>query len=196
VAGPGHRRGGQLDRVRQRDDRLGVIAGFPFLAGRAGYCNGSRSGPVLFLAVVLARVELDSGREIRLSELHLESTYGGLIEGYPMARLNDAIVAGLAARAARVLPGAPVHVVEPVRTVSEDPGPGRWPFGSPEYLASVICMGRFSSGPVNSELDAVLHYSRLVVVWLQDDPVVPDGQDAAAGLRALQWEQWAQDAQV
>ncbi len=141
-------------------------------------------------------MELDSGREIGLSELHLESTYGGLIEGYPMARLNDAILAGLAARAARVLPGAPVHVLEPVRTVSEDPGPGRWPFGPPEYLPPVICMGRFSSGPVNTDLDAVLHFSRLVVAWFQDDPVVPNGRDAVAGLRGLRWEQWTQDTEL
>jgi len=141
-------------------------------------------------------VELDSGREIRLSELHLESTYGGLIEGYPMARLNDAIVAGLVERAARVLPGAPVHVVEPVRTVSAEPGPGRWSFGPPEYLAPVICMGRFSSGPVDVDLDVVLHYSRLVIVWFQDDPAVPNGRGCVAGLRGVRWEQWAQDAEV
>src|SRR5690349_12583956 len=48
---------------------------------------------VLFPAVVLACVELDSGREIRLSELHLESTYDGLIEGYPVGRLNDMVAA-------------------------------------------------------------------------------------------------------
>jgi hypothetical protein len=57
-------------------------------------------------------------------------------------------------------------------------------------------MGRFASGPVNTDLDAVLHYSRLIVVWFQDDPVVPNGRDAVAGLRGVRWEQWAQDAQV
>jgi hypothetical protein len=163
--------------------------------GQAKFCNGSWSGPVPFLAVVLAHVELDSGREIQLFELHMESTYGGLIEGHPVARL-DVIVAGLPDRAARVLPGAPVQVVEPVRMVSEDPGPGRWPIGPPEYLPPVICMGRFSSSPVDAGLDAVLHYSRLVVVWFQDDPVVPNGLEAVTGLRGVRWQQWAQDAQI
>jgi hypothetical protein len=82
-------------------------------------------------------VELDSGREIRLSELHLESTYTGLIEGYPVGR------------AQRLLAWI------------------RW-----------------------------LHYSRLVVVWFQDDPVLPSGSEAAAGLRGVRWEQWAQDVEI
>jgi hypothetical protein len=151
--------------------------------------------PVALPAVVLARVELGSGREVRLSEVHLESTYGGLIEGYPMARLNDMVVAGLAERATRLLPHAPVHVVEPARTRREDPGRAL-PFGPPELLPPVICMGRFSSDPVDASLDQVLHYSRLVIVWFQDDVVVPAGRDIPAGLRDVRWEDWAQDGEI
>jgi hypothetical protein len=40
-----------------------------------------RRAPVALPNVVLARVQLGSGREADLSELHLISTYSGLIEG-------------------------------------------------------------------------------------------------------------------
>ncbi|MGI5241532.1 hypothetical protein [Dactylosporangium sp. CA-139066] len=145
--------------------------------------------------MTLARMELGSGRQIRLSELHLKSTYGGLIEGYPMARLNDRLVAGLAERAGRLLPRAPVHVVEAVRRRAEDDG--SWPraFGPPEYLPAVTCMGRFDSTPV-AALDPVLHYSKLVVVWFQDDAVVPSGSDLPAGLRDVRWDDLAQDEEI
>ncbi|MET7403084.1 hypothetical protein ABZS66_57350 [Dactylosporangium sp. NPDC005572] len=146
--------------------------------------------------MVLARMELGSGREIKLSELHLKSTYGGLIEGYPMARLNDMKVAGLAEQAGRLLPHAPVHVVEPLRTRPEQDSGTASPFGPLELLPAVICMGRFSSGPINPGFDPVLHYSRLVIVWFQDNATVPAGRDIPAGLRDVRWEDWAQDEEI
>lgn len=37
--------------------------------------------------MTLARITLDSGRDIELTELKISSTYGGLLEGYPNARM-------------------------------------------------------------------------------------------------------------
>ncbi|MEU4777266.1 hypothetical protein [Micromonospora sp. NPDC023633] len=144
----------------------------------------------------LALVVLPNGRDITLTEVHLVLTYGGLIEGYPMRRLNDMIMGGLAKRAARVLPGAPVHVIDPPRTQESDQGAGSLPFGPVESLPSVIVMGRFSSGPVNDGKDPVLHRSQLVIVWLQDDATLPSSQGAPAGLSDVEWERWAEDFEI
>jgi hypothetical protein len=146
--------------------------------------------------VTLTRVELGSGREIKLSELHLESTYGGLIEGYPFAGLNDRIVGRLAERAGRLLPHAPVHVVDPPRSRPDREASRPLPFGPEEWLPDVICMGRFSSAPVDARLDPVLHYSRLVVVWFQDEADIPAGRQVPAALDALHWDDWAEDDEV
>ncbi|MEU6206840.1 hypothetical protein ABZ814_25010 [Micromonospora musae] len=144
----------------------------------------------------LALVVLLDGRDIALTEVHLALTYGGLLEGYPMRRLNDMITGGLARRAARVLPGAPVHVINPPRTQEPDPNPDPLPFGPVEYLPSVIVMGRFSSGPIDDGKDPVLHRSHLVIVWLQDDVAMPSPDGAPAGLSIVDWERWAEDFEV
>ncbi|MEU8819014.1 hypothetical protein [Actinoplanes sp. NPDC048796] len=146
--------------------------------------------------MALTNVVLASGRDIDLSDIHLSSTYGGLIEGYPNARINDYIVEGLARRAGQLFPLGPVHVVTPARTESEvDPGE-RWPFGPPQRLQPVTCVGLFSSHPVDPELDPVLHFSRLVVAWFQDDVSLPAGDLAPAGLRQLRWDDLATDGEV
>ncbi|RKN20814.1 hypothetical protein D7147_08215 [Micromonospora musae] len=144
----------------------------------------------------LALVVLPNGRDIALTEVHLTSTYGGLLEGYPMRRLNDMIMGGLAQRAARVLPGAPVHVVDPPRTRESDLNVGSLPFGPVESLPAVIVMGRFSSGPVDDGKDPVLHRSRLVIVWLQDHVALPSPEGAPAGLTVVDWERWAEDFEI
>ncbi|TYB91316.1 hypothetical protein FXF53_30660 [Micromonospora sp. WP24] len=144
----------------------------------------------------MALVVLPNGRDIALTEVHLALTYGGLLEGYPMRRLNDMIVGELAQRAARVLPGAPVHVVDPPRTQESDLNSGSLPFGPVESLPSVIVMGRFSSGPVDDGKDPVLHRSRLVIVWLQDNVALPSSEGASAGLGVVEWERWAEDFEI
>ena len=113
-----------------------------------------------------------------------------------MARLNDMIVDGLAHEAGRLLPRAPIHIVSPVRTRPEQDLKGQVPFGPLELLPPVICMGRFSSDPVDPDLDPVLHRSRLVVVWFQDDAAVPTGSDIPAALYDVRWEDWAKDEEI
>ena len=144
----------------------------------------------------LAHLVLESGRDVALLELYLESTYGGLLEGYPNARMNDRRVAALPDRAARKLPGAPVHLVEPVRTPPPRAEPGeRWPFGPPELLPPVLCMARFESHPVDPDLDPVLHESRLVIAWFQDEPGVPGSGPAPAPLWPVPWDDLAEDVE-
>jgi hypothetical protein len=140
--------------------------------------------------MVLARVELDSGREIRLERLYLESTYYAVLEGYPNAGMNERVLSRLPATATRLFQHSPVHIVNPPVTPL-DGGDGSWSFGPPETLPRVICFGSFTSLPISS--DSEMDASVLVVVWFQDDTSMPAGRDAPSELRAIRWDELARE---
>jgi hypothetical protein len=140
--------------------------------------------------VALAQIKLASGREIKLTELVMESTYGGFLEGYPCAQINDRILSLLEDKTNRRYPYTPVYVVTPSTAILDDHG-GSCPFGRPEVLPSVICTGCFTSGPVSS--DPGVDLSSLVVVWFQDDIIVPTRRDVPLCLRDLRWDELAAD---
>ncbi|MEH0980911.1 hypothetical protein [Micromonospora sp. CPCC 205556] len=142
--------------------------------------------------MTLSHVELASGRLLRLREVRMRSTYGGLLEGYPCKRLNDRILSGVDSMARRTWPGTPVQVIEPVRTRPDGDATEGLPFGPLERLPSVIVAGWFTSEPVDPALDAVLCHSRLAVVWFQDDAVLPAGQ-AAGAFGEVDWDAYALD---
>ncbi|WP_416970091.1 hypothetical protein [Streptomyces sp. 4F14] len=142
----------------------------------------------------LTRVVLLSGRSIELSDIRLSSTYGGLLEGYPCARVNDMAINGLLRGAERDSPRTPVHLVEPPRTYPDDDPKG--PFGPVEILPAVSCVAFFRSTPVSPSLDPVLHRSALTVIWFQQTAQVPSGTDADKRLRALDWEDLARDDEL
>ncbi|MEX3100332.1 MULTISPECIES: hypothetical protein [unclassified Streptomyces] len=142
----------------------------------------------------LTRVVLLSGRAIELSDIQLSSTYAGLLEGYPCARVNDMKINSLLRRAERDTPRSPVHLVEPAREYRPENSPG--PFGPVEILPPVSCVASFHSTPVSPTLDPVLHRSTLTVIWFQQTPQVPSGTDADKRLRALEWEDLARDTEL
>jgi hypothetical protein len=143
----------------------------------------------------LAQVELMSGRQLALSNVRLSSTYAGLLEGYPCARMNDLMVTGLIRRAEGMFPALPVHVIEPVRTY---PHPGERPgaFGPIEVLPAVGCIGAFSSAPVSSTCDPVLYRSDLIVVWFQAEPLALIGKDVLTSFQDIPWEELAKDGEL
>ncbi|QNP71689.1 hypothetical protein IAG44_21160 [Streptomyces roseirectus] len=142
----------------------------------------------------LTRVVLLSGRSIELSDIRLSSTYGGMLEGYPCARVNDMRINGLLRGAERESPRTPVHLIDPPREYRDDGSKG--PFGPVEILPAVACVASFRSSPVSPSLDPGLHRSALTVVWFQPTPQVPSGTDADKRLRALPWEGLARDDEL
>jgi len=155
---------------------------------------GDRSELVVLASVTLARISLSSGRSVELTSLTISSTYGGLLEGYPNARMNDALVARLGRRRELACSSQPAHVIAPPR-LRPDPaqGSGQMPFGPVETLPPVYCEGSFRSGPVDDEIDPVLYVSWLVVVWFQEVLARPVADFAAAAVRGLAWEALAED---
>ncbi|MDI2131044.1 hypothetical protein [Yinghuangia seranimata] len=139
----------------------------------------------------LAYIALASGRSVELTDLRVDMTYAGVLEGGPFKRLNDEIVASSVRYAEKAFPGTPVHLVEPVRTpLDREPNPRR---GPAELLPSVRCVGGFSSAPLDTDLESGLDYSRLVVVWFQPEPALPTSEGTQALLRDIPWESLAED---
>ncbi|WP_371494192.1 hypothetical protein OG871_03695 [Kitasatospora sp. NBC_00374] len=142
--------------------------------------------------MTLAHFVLASGRSIELQDVRMSSTYGGLLEGYPFRRWNDRILERLVKNAGQ---GGtrPVHLVEPVREHPDHPAGA---FGPVELLPAVTCTGSFSSYPVDPDLDTVLHYSALTVVWFQATPVLPTSGSTDHALAAVRWDDLAEDREL
>jgi hypothetical protein len=148
----------------------------------------------MLYAMALAWISLASGRGIELTHLEVSSTYGGFLEGYPSAGMNDALIERLGRRRESPYQSPPVYVITPPRTrplLDEDSG--RMPFGPAETLPAVYCEGSFRSGPIDDGLDPVLHESWLTVVWFQDDLAHPVADSAATAVGQLVWEDHAED---
>lgn len=168
-----------------------MSAGYPAYLARP-----DRPELVVLAAMTLARISLASGRSVELTSLTISSTYGGLLEGYPNARMNDALIARLRSRRESAYCSQPTHVITPPRSRPEpDQGSARMPFGPVETLPAVYCEGSFCSGPVDGELDPVLHESRLMVVWFQEDLARPVADFAAAAVHGLAWNDLAEDTE-
>lgn len=119
----------------------------------------------------------------------MSSTYGGMIEGYPCARINDLKVAWLRRQAEQASSSGPFHLVTPSRAYPDEPAGA---FGPVEVLPSVACVGVFGSAALDPAMDG----SSLVVAWFQPAPEVPSGEDADPGLRGIPWEELAQDYEL
>lgn len=150
--------------------------------------------------MTLARLRLASGREIALVQFHAVGTYDGMLEGLPTRRVNDRMLARLAAQAEAVFGGGwPIHIVEPARTATDRVANRRGE--TVELLPSVTCFGTFESEPKNSD-DAnpfsgdPFGLSILQVVWFQRDLDQPIGVTASAAVRELDWCSLAVDCQT
>lgn len=143
----------------------------------------------------LASIVLASGHDIRLNYLEVHSTYGGMLEGYPCARINDRKLAAVAATPQTAYWTPPVHLIIPPRHMPEaEAGSARLPFGPVEILPAVYCRGRFSSHPITEELG--LYRSYLTVVWFQEDLDTTPAEFVTAAVRHLAWDELAEDSEL
>lgn len=137
----------------------------------------------------LASVTLTSGRQVVLDSLDISLTYGGMLEGYPCARINDRLLSRLAKRPESVYPTCPVHLITPERRYPDRGSDRRLPFGPVEELPAVYCSGMFSSSPADGNFDG----SWLKVVWFQDDLAAPVADFVTTAVADLAWDELAED---
>jgi hypothetical protein len=145
--------------------------------------------------MTLAWIRLNSGRAVQLTSLEVFSTYGGLLAGYPCARINDRLLARLARPREPADGSPPVHLIAPPRSYPGG-GSGRLPFGPEERLPSVYCRAHFRSSCIAKELDDGFRESWLTVVWFQDDLASPPADFVTAAVAGLAWEEFAEDYEL
>lgn len=144
----------------------------------------------------LASIVLNSGRSVELTGLEVFSTYGGLLEGYPNARMNDRLLARLARRLEFAYQSQPVHLIAPPRHHPEHGSDRQLAFGPVEVLPAVYCRGKFESYCIDEDLDDVLHRSWLTVVWFQEDLAAPIADFVSAAVADLAWDEHAEDHEL
>jgi hypothetical protein len=141
--------------------------------------------------MTLAWIRLNSGRSIQLTNVEVFPTYGGLLAGYPCARINDRLLARLA-KPREPDDGSPVHLITPPRSYP-DRGSEHRPLGPMERLPPVYCRAFFRAGCINKDLDDGFHESGLTVVWFQEDLASPIADFVTAAVAGLAWEEHAED---
>lgn len=132
---------------------------------------------------------------MELKHLEIFSTYGGMLEGYPCARINDRLISALSKRPESAYWTPPVHVITPPR-INPEPHSTQLPFGPVEVLPDTYCRGAFESHRIDEQLDDVLYRSYLTVVWFQAGLDATVTEFVAAALSGLQWEEFAEDSEV
>ena len=145
--------------------------------------------------MTLAWITLNSGRGIQLASLEIFPTYGGLLVGYPCARVNDGLLARLAERCEPVDGSPPVHVITPPRSYP-DGASERLPLGPVERLPSVYCRAHLRSRCIDGQLDDGFRESWLTAVWFQDDLASPVADFVTAAVAGLAWEELAEDYEL
>jgi len=151
--------------------------------------------------VTIAWITLASGHDVELTGLEISATYGGMLEGYPCAPVNDRLLASSAKRRESAYWSPPVHVVEPPRRYPEPEsragsGSGRLAFGPVEILPAVYCRADFCGSRIDEELDDVLFRSYLTVVWFQEDLASPIAEFVTAAVSDLAWDRLAEDREL
>ena len=127
-------------------------------------------------------------REVGLSKIEQRHTYEGLLEGRPTKRMNDGIIER-ALVSAREASYSSVHLIDPPRAKPELKRP--YPFGEPENLPSIMCVGEFKS--INPTMDEDADGSSLTVVWFQDNFAMPIDQNVRRSIESLKWDELAKD---
>jgi hypothetical protein len=144
----------------------------------------------------LARISLVSGRIIDLIHLEITSTYAGLLEGYPNARINDVKLRYLAKRRESEYAAPPRHLIAPPRRYPNPATEFSAFFGPVEELPWVYCLGLFHSDRINQKLDPVRYESWLELVWFQENVASPVAEFVTAAVRDLAWDELAEDCEL
>jgi hypothetical protein len=134
------------------------------------------------------QLKLDSGRIVHLGEFRQWRVYEWVWEGLPTKEMNRRTVERIVAEN-RGHYGEPFLVVPEEKPLEYREGK-RYPFGEPAALPGVCCVGRFRS---HWARDKEKDYSRLVVIWFQEEFAFPIDAKVMALMQSLDWEKLASD---
>jgi hypothetical protein len=138
----------------------------------------------------LSDLTLSSRRWVKLIEVRMSSTYGGMMASHPSKRVNDFIIGSRLRAAGEAYPDLPVHLVQPTIEYPDRPAGVR---ERVELLPAVACIGVFESAEIDPAHDDGWHFSALAVVWFQPTPTLPSHDGADPALLDIAWEELARD---
>jgi hypothetical protein len=136
-------------------------------------------------------ITLDSGRAIHLRSISQDLTYGGLLEGWPTAELNQRIIDRTVRRAREADQGREPYLLTPVQTPMNYHSDRPYPFGEPASIPSIIVVAEFRCSDTARDPDK--DYSDLTIIWFQDEWAFPIASPALEALQQIDWERHAHD---
>jgi hypothetical protein len=135
---------------------------------------------------------LNTGRSIVLKSLTQRMTYGGLMEGSPTAKLNDAFIQRTlyAVKKDPATGGRAPFVIQPARRdYLRAPGDMAAAFQDemvPEWMPMITCIGVFESAPTAKNRQK--QGSTLTIVWFQDEYALPIAPACLNAIKAIDWD--------
>ncbi|MDX2006557.1 MAG: hypothetical protein SFU83_14890 [Meiothermus sp.] len=127
-------------------------------------------------------ITLAGGRKVRLSSLLQYHTYEGWLEGFPTAEINARKVQGLVDQYTKEDEHAPLIVPYTETPIQYE---GKYPFGTPQTLPSITCMGLFT------DTSGGEYYSGLRIVWFQNEFALPIESRIVEYIRDVDWNRVA-----
>lgn len=147
------------------------------------------------------KITLNSGREIRLSDLNQSYTYAGLIHGLPYRQFNQQLIDEYRMAAQKEMrTDSPAHVLAPPVLEVENAHEEQRQmferrFGVVERIPFLACRALFLFGGVQragEEEDDIAYLSRLAVVWFQDAFAMPIDATILEQIRGINWDTLAE----
>lgn len=128
---------------------------------------------------------------IHLDALNQWYTYETVLEGLPTTQMNTRLIEEVLTHERNK--GRSCYLVKPVtKPIKHDPSK-RYPFGTPESLPAITCVGRFMChAPARS---AKAHGSNLAIIWFQDEFAFPIDPTVLDLMRMVDWKSCARDFQ-
>jgi hypothetical protein len=130
------------------------------------------------------KIIIDGNTQVSIKSIKQRLTYDGLLEGLPTKEMNGRIMVGLKEDARKFCQLNEVYLIEPEQKTIEYNG--RYPFGEPAQLPSVICIVELRSYSVFK--DKTKDYSALGLIWFQDNFMFPIDSNILEKIKTLPFD--------
>jgi hypothetical protein len=126
-------------------------------------------------------VVIDNNIQVSIKSIKQRLTYDGLLEGLPTKEMNRRILDAVIEDAKKFCQLNEVYLIEPEQKSIEYNG--RYSFGEPAQLPSVICIVELCSYSVFK--DKTKDYSALGLIWFQDNFMFPIDSNILKKIKAV-----------
>ena len=136
-----------------------------------------------------SELTVENNKSVSIKGIYQWPTYGGLLEGLPVERINSNIIQNARYTAKRHTGNQTLFMIEPISTPI--PYEGIYPFGTPTALPNIICVADLSVAQPARDMNK--QGSALTVMWFQNDYAFPIDNDILEKIKEIPWSQLADD---